>query len=95
MAASRFKNDVGQTLSIPTTGMALGTATTIELLVRKPDDTEVTWSATANVESAEHVYVAGDLDQAGLYTGAVRCEYAGGEVRHSSMWQLAVGDTPA
>jgi len=52
------------------TGIDLTGATTLQMIVKKPDDTEVTWTATIDgTDSKYMVYEIqpGDLDQSGEY----------------------------
>lgn len=90
--ADRYRGDYGQTWAIPTTGMALGTATEVRIVVIKPSGQEVVWVPLSVVgETVNYTFAQGDLDEAGLYYGAVRATYPT-ERRYSSRAYLSVGD---
>jgi hypothetical protein len=88
--SDRYQDDYGQTLSVTTTGMALGTATGVRLLVRLPNNLLVVWTPSSVVgEVVNYVFEEGDLSQSGLYHGEVEATYADAR-RVSTPFTLAV-----
>jgi hypothetical protein len=68
MSDKSYVDDVG-TVVLVDTGSDIQTATTTNLLVKKPDGTEVTWTGTlSGTDSITYTIVADDFDQAGTYS---------------------------
>jgi len=64
-----YVGDVGTVIELDA-GIDLSSQTSIAINVRKPDGSEVVWTATvrgSDPTKAYHVAAAGDLDQAGTY----------------------------
>ena len=73
MADDRRTGDWGQTYTIGVTGLDLMTVDVIEVLVKKPDGSHVTWAPTTHSSlSIDYVFKPGDLDLAGVYQGHVQ-----------------------
>jgi hypothetical protein len=64
-----YVDDLGTLIQLDV-GEDINTASTIEIKVKEPDGTEVTWSATESSGDSnviEHTIVAEDIDQPGSY----------------------------
>jgi len=62
-----YKDTIGLTLRV-NTGADITTATNTTLNVKKPDGTEVVWTASiVDTYYLHYTTIAGDLDQAGTY----------------------------
>lgn len=64
--AKTYVGDVGTALELET-GVSLAGATALAVSARKPDGTEVTWTASASGTIVRYVTQAGDLDVAGQW----------------------------
>lgn len=63
-----YVDDVG-TVILVNCGSAVTGATGISMKVKKPDGTEVSWTATVyGTDYITYTTIAGDLDQSGEYT---------------------------
>lgn len=62
-----YKNSIGVSIIVDT-GLDIGSATSLELVVKKPDDTTVTWTGIAEgLTKIKYVIQSGDWDQSGTY----------------------------
>lgn len=91
----RHVGDQGATLRV-----ALGancpdlTGATVVVEVRKPSGALSSWTTTNHdngAKTVDHVFVAGDLDEAGNYQTQGRVTTAGGAIYHGAIASLAVG----
>jgi len=79
-----------------TSGVDLSTTTASVFIVREPDGTETTWSstrtnATTTTLTCTHVFVAGDVDQAGEFVIYVSLTIPSGTVRSAPQHLTARG----
>lgn len=66
MADKVYIGDVGTVIDVDC-GESIVTATGQVLKVRKPNGTEVSWSASISTNSLRHTAIVGDLDLVGTY----------------------------
>lgn len=88
-----YVGTVGVTV-IVTTGITLTGATTVELLVQKPDGTDVVWTSAiddTNAQRIKYVIASGDLDIAGAYLVQAKV-YLGSEILIGETYKLVVYD---
>lgn len=72
-----YVGDVGTVIDVDTC-IDLSGASSVSLLVRKPDGTVVTWSGSvADTTKIRHTVGGGDLDQAGEYRVQAHAEVGG------------------
>lgn len=68
-------------------------ASTLSLLVKRPDGITVSWSGTAyNTNYIKHTTVAGDINQAGIYKICPKLVYATGQVIYGETAELPIYD---
>lgn len=68
---NRVAGDYGQPLTIAVKGVDPTTATTVAIVIRRPDTTKVTWIPLVFTSSISYTFIASDLSQSGVYAGEV------------------------
>ena len=71
-----FQNDLGTVLTVDT-GVALSTATTLELHVLKPDGSTAEWTCSYSGNSLIYTTVAGDWAELGTHRIVAYVEFSG------------------
>lgn len=71
-----FQNDLGTVLTVDT-GVALATATTLELHVRKPDGSTAEWTCSYSGNNLTYTTVAADWTQVGTHRLVAYVEFSG------------------
>lgn len=95
-----YQDDLGTVLEVEAQNpdgsetIDLSTATVLQLKITKPGaSSSVNWAATAkdgDSSLAQHTVVAGDLDQAGVYSGQLYAEWDADNKFHGATFEFSV-----
>lgn len=85
-----YTGTVGLLIEVETGKDDLDNATTVKILVQKPDGSTDEWDATVSGTTLQHVTEAGDLNVPGLYKLQSYAEYPDGSTFYGETAKLPV-----